>query len=169
MNKEELVRKIKSLADGGVAGEQQNAQELLDKLMKKYNISEEDLQEEKIQFFKIKVPNIFKAESLANQILYSIVGEDNGKGLYGRKRLYYVKCTYAEFLEFEAKYKFYLYHYKKELAIFYSAFIQANNIFYTGPGAKVDTNLTEEDLQMLKMAKGLDKHDYNLQLTAKQV
>ena len=167
MDKEELLKKIKALAEAGAGGEKENAQQLLDKLMKKYGFTEDDLSEDKIQIFDIKIPRIFNAAKLANQVLYSIIGKCGDKGLFTyrcRGKQYCIQCTTAEYVEFQAKYEFYLYHYKKELGMFYSAFVQANNIFYKGPGAEVDTDLTEEDMMMLKMARGLEKHNYNLQI-----
>ena len=46
MEKIEIIQKLKALSDRGVAGEKENATKLLKKLMKKYRITEEDLQEE---------------------------------------------------------------------------------------------------------------------------
>lgn len=170
MNKEELIKKIKALADRGIGGEKENAQKLLKELMQKYNINEEEISEDVIKEFDIKMPKVYKAADLANQVLYSIVGKENGenKGLYSWRRTkhYFVRCTAAEFLEFEAKLKFYAHFFKKELETFYSAFVQANGIF-PPPNKAKDSNknsLTEEDLKMLALARNLDKHEYLLQI-----
>ena len=58
-NKEELVKKIKALAESGVGGEKKNAQKLLQELMTKYNISEESLNGEIINEFELKIPKFF--------------------------------------------------------------------------------------------------------------
>jgi len=170
VNKEELLKKIKALAEAGIGGEKKNAQEMLKKLMKKYKIKEKDIEIESIKKFNISIPRVYNAVSLACQVFYSIVGKrtEGVKGVYQSKHRYYVKCTNAEFIEFEAKYKFYCYHYKKELERFLSAFIQANGIFPPkGMERKSedDYKLTEEDLKMLALAESLDKHHYNLQIT----
>lgn len=170
--KTELLKKIKTLADNGIGGEKENAQKILDELMLKYNIKEEDIEEETIKEFDIKTPHFYCGDRLAVQVFYSIVGHiDERKGFYsykwqGKKKRY-LKCTSAEFLEYEAKLEFYSYYFKKELKMFYSAFIEANKIF--PPREKCNDNnddyeLTEEDYKMLELSRKLEKHDYLLQI-----
>lgn len=173
-DKEELVKKIKALADSGVGGEKENAQKILTELMRRYNISEEELCEENIKEFEIKIPKVFKAHELAVQTFYSVVGCKNEKKFfsgYKEKRNRFVFCTSAEFVEFEAKYKFYLHYLEKESERFYSAFIQANKIFppkgLERENVEQET-LTNEDIEVLKMAAGLEKHNYNLQIENKE-
>ena len=173
INKEELIKKIKALAESGVGGEKENAQKLLAELMQKYDIKEEDIEDDVIKEFDIKLSKFYKNESFAMQILYSIVGKgiQNGKGFYSyiwnKRKRYFIKCTSAEFLEFEAKFKFFSYHFKKELERFYSAFIQANKIFPIA-GNEIDRDkkedLTKEDYAMLKLASHLEQHEYMLQI-----
>ena len=166
-NKEELLKKIKALAESGVGGEKENAQKLLQELMEKYNIQEEDIEEDVIKEFDNKEKDIYK-------ILAIIVGkdvEDGKKGFYsyrwnGRKK-YFIKCTSAEFLEFEAKFKFYMHHFKIEIERFYSAFIQANKIFPPPDKCREEKQrffLTDEELKMLDLAEKLEKHEYRLQI-----
>lgn len=175
MNKEELIRKIKALAERGEGGEKENAQKLLAELMVKYNIKEEDIADEVIKDFDFKIPKVFKAKELVSQVIYSVVGkeaEDN-KGLYicGAKRnKFIIKCTAAEFLEIEAKFKFYLHYLKIESDRFYNAFVQANNIF-PPPDKKIEEKqkffLSDEDLKMLELAGRLETHEYRLQIEGK--
>ena len=165
----ELLKKIKALAERGIGGEKENAEKLLKKLMQEHNIKEEDLDEETIKVFPFKMPKFYNSTKLAGQVFYSIVGFEvnNGKGFYtnGLKQLY-IKCTAAEFVEFEAKFKFYSYHFKNDLKTFYHAFIEANKIF--PPPDKTLENehseLTDEDRAAVKMADSLNKHDYLLQI-----
>ena len=171
VSKEELVKKIKALAENGVGGEKENAQKLLGELMRKYNIKEEEIEDDVIKEFDFKLPKIFKASALASQVLYSIVGKEveSGKTIYQWKdnKKLFVRCTTAEFLEFEAKLKFYAYHFKIESERFYSAFIQANRIF-PPPGKEKDSDhdskLTAEDYAMLSLASNLENHEYRLQI-----
>ena len=169
MQREELLKKIKALADTGIGGEKDNAKKILKELMQKFNIKEDELDEEVIKDFDIKIPKFFKTLNLAMQIIYSIIGNEvgSGKGLFIKnKRKYIVKATTSEFLEFEAKFKFYFYYYKKEINRFYSAFIQANEIFPSADKAIKPTikELTEEDYKMLSLAKNLEKHNYLKQI-----
>ena len=46
MDKTALLKKIRALAEHGVGGEAENAEKLLARMMKKYGISEEELDEE---------------------------------------------------------------------------------------------------------------------------
>jgi len=172
-SKQELLLKIKQLADSGVGGEKVNAQKMLEELMKKYNISEDELCEETIKEFQIKLPKGFKVHELAVQVFYSVVGCRNDKKFfsgYTERNKRFVFCTPAEFMEFEAKYKFYQHYLEKESNRFYKAFVQANHIF-PNPGqereveeTKTMPELTEEDIEMLKLAGRLEKHDYLKQI-----
>ena len=171
MDKQELIKKIKALADGGVGGEKENAQKLLAELMLKYNITEEEIAEETVKDFDFIKPKFFMAGELMVQVLYSIVGKEIGedKGIYCLKgcRKYFIRCTTAEFLEFEAKFNFYMFHFKKEAKRFYSAFLQANKIFPPDEKArehKEDYQLSKEDVAMLMLAENLEKHEYRLQI-----
>ena len=46
MNKTDLLKKVKALAEHGVGGEATNAAEILERMMKKYGITEAELGEE---------------------------------------------------------------------------------------------------------------------------
>lgn len=166
-SKLELIKKIKALADKGHGGEKINAQKMLDDMMKKYGIKECDICDDTIQAFKIKFSG-FKMRELTAQVFYSIVGIFDGeKGIYnGLYKDYYVKCTNAEWIEFQAKLKFYKYHLKKELDIFYTAFIAANNIYppQSKVTERVNRELTEDDMKAIRLSRNLEKHDYYLQV-----
>ena len=165
--KKELLEKLKALSERGVGGERENAQALLTRLMNEHGLTEEDLDEDIVKEFDIVPPKIINGVRLLSQVVYSVVYDvkENNKGLYswkGKKKAYFVRCTSEEFLEIQAKLGFYLYHYENELEIFYSAFIQRNELF---PKDSFDSSpLTEKDIQALKLAKSLDKHDYVLQI-----
>lgn len=170
MNKEELLKKIKALAEQGVGGEKENAQRTLKKLMEKYGITDDDLDDEKVQFFDIKMPKFYNSSALASQVMYSIVGvptADNRKGLYRRGKSFSIKCTTAEFLEFQAKFKFYCHYFKEELKIFYQAFVQANRIFPDKKNEEestIERDLTTADRKALFLAANLEKHEFRKQI-----
>ena len=174
MNKEELLKKIKALAESGIGGEKENAKRILKDLMLKFNIKEDEIEEESIKEFDIKMPRFFNAANLAAQIIYSIIGKevDSGKGLYifKKKSKYSIKATTSEFLEFEAKFKFYFYYFKKEINRFYDAFIQRNEIFPPAEKSREVTcrEPTEEDYKMLALASKLEKHNYLKQIEGEE-
>ncbi len=170
MDKAELLKKVQVLANSGVAGERENAQKMLDKLMKKYNISEIELSTEKINQYEVNWSNK-NEKNLKIQIFYSIVGDiDDNKGFYRRykNKNSYVKCTSSEFLEFEAKCAFYCHWLKLELDRYYRAFVQRNNLFPPAHLQKQNNNktdeLSEEDIKMLELASNIDKHNFVKQI-----
>ncbi len=168
---EELIQKIKALANEGVAGERENAQQMLERLCAKYNISLDSLDDEQLKDFDISWKDHWE-RTLLSQVKFSVIGnieDDKGLWIYKKsKNKGFLRCTKAEFLEIQAKFNFYKYHWKKDLQTFYDAWVQKNNIF--PPKNKVkpseeDRDLTEDDLKVLKLACSLDRHDYNKQIT----
>ena len=170
MNKLELLQKIKALADFGVSGEKENAQKLLDKLMRKYKIKEEEISEETINIYPIKWRG-FKGRQLAVQVFFSIIEDLETRKFYTFKNRQAgeIHCTPAEFLEWQAKFKFYQYHLNKDLDVFYGAFVHRNKIFGKCTKADDSYKLTAEDIQMLSLADRLQKHNYALQIEHKQI
>lgn len=80
MDKLELIKKIKALAEQGTGGEKYNAQQKLEELMKKYNISNDDLAVDILKDFNFSVRREIDRK-LLNQILYSVCGDvDEKKG-----------------------------------------------------------------------------------------
>ena len=69
-NKKELLLKLQELAKRGVNGEKENADKLLKKLMKKYNISEDEINNEEINEVELELRNDIEVR-LASQILFS--------------------------------------------------------------------------------------------------
>lgn len=164
MDKLELLQKIKALVNAGVGGEAINAKKKLEELMKKYNITEEELSDEIIEKFDIKVTG-FAERKLLSQVVYSVCGDiDSKKGVWeyvnGKKNIRCVHCTKAEFLEIEAKFDFYKREFRLQQKYFLDSFIQANEIF--PPREKTKPNdreyfLSEEDMKILKMSRGIEK------------
>ena len=168
----ELLQKIKQLAERGVGGEKENAEKMLKQLMKKYNISESELNSETIEMFETNVKDIFESK-LLTQIHYSVCGNINEDKFVSylpkNKKHAYIFCTKAEFIEIEAKFKFYKEIWKKQLNTFFSAFINTERIFPPKELMKItkDNNheLTKEDMEILKMSANLDKHNFYKQIS----
>ena len=108
----ERIKKLKALALRGVGGEKEQAQALLEKLTKKYCISLEDLDENKIEFFVLEYHGEIE-KRLIVQITYKILNKDGC--VYSRR---YVKsgrkcrtkleieCTEAQKIEIEFLFDF---------------------------------------------------------------
>lgn len=126
--KTEILLKLKELSKKGINGEKENAAKLLEKLMKKYNISEEELNNEEIKGVYINLKNEIEVR-LASQILYAFF--DNAK-LYKVNKFkvkYYTELTSAQEIEFKYMFSIYLEDFKRQELVFYRAFINKNNIF----------------------------------------
>ena len=67
------VKKIQALAERGDRGEKESAAALLDRLMKRYGITEAEIAEERrgIAWFRFKTP---LERKLLNQVIYTVTG-----------------------------------------------------------------------------------------------
>lgn len=163
----ELAKKLKALADKGVDGEKINAKIKLDRLMIEHGITKEDIDgvEIKLYWFNVKLSDV----SFFWQIVGNVTGTSRNRYNNRLKRTKKgVECTPAEAIEIDAKFKFYSSIYKKELKIFYSAFIQTNELYRKKESDDNDTDyeLTEEDRRIIEMAAGMKKHSFAKQLKA---
>lgn len=129
MNKLEIIQKLKALSDRGINGEKENATKLLHKLMKKYGISEEELEDEVTKKeVQITINNEIELK-MCHQILYAYF---NNASLYKRiraKTKYFTEFTAAEEIEFKYIFSIYKDSFYKEQDILYEAFVYKNNIF----------------------------------------
>ena len=136
MDKIELIKKLKSLADDsrGNDNERQSAETRLNELMLKYNIKIEDIiaDEPKERFIPFDTEY---EQRLIHQIVYKlwkhekpIMSYTNKKKKFNREHLI-LNLTDAEFIEFEYLYDTYRRDFKKEMDIFYLAFISKNRIY----------------------------------------
>jgi hypothetical protein len=168
-SKTDLLFKIKALAENGVDGEQDNAKEKLAVLMKKYGVTEDDLDSISWHFWKYK-----KGDKLSKNLLYQIIYAVMGNvEVHKHERTfdYGCKCTKAEAIEIEAMFSFYYAEMQKDLEIFYSAFVMSNKIY--PPAAKLGTDeiienvnkeISDETRKAYEISLMLDKKEYYKQL-----
>lgn len=164
------LAKIKALADRGVNGEQENAEALLDRLLAKYNIYEEDLLEDTVKEFEFQPYGVFGTK-LFPQICANVVGYNVTVLYYVNKRnckTRFVKCTEAQFIEISEMYEFYRYHLDKGLESYYKAFIQKERLF--PEDVDVEEMSWEETLKYYesdsyKLQQAMTKHERYLKLT----
>ena len=133
----EFLKKVYALAMQGVGGEQENAKMILDKLLKKYSMSIEQLQEEfddeKIIDVDIKTPTADEAKILV-QIAYKVTNSsDNCYDIYrcGKrvKKVVRVKCTPKQEIELRFLYDFYRSLWFEERKFLLRAFVQKHALF----------------------------------------
>ena len=160
MNKLDLLKKLKSLANDvrGNENERQSAEEQLNKLMLKYNITEEDLEIEKTERRNFYFKNEWE-HRLICQTIYKLWPEMTIYRQFGKKNWIWAEMTDAQYLEFEVHYCAYKASFQKEFDIFYYAFLSKNHIFPDKP-AKNNSNdggMSEGDLiRASMMAQGIE-------------
>ena len=162
----DLCKKLKALCDRGVGGERANANTMLDKLMRKHNITIEDIDGEKKEYSYFKVDKI--QSQIFWQIVYSVIGSDfptfRSKGKPGYKIL---NITAFEAIEIHAKYDFFWKLYRDELSIFREAFIARNNIYSKNSNSN-PKELTKEEIErairVSEMAESIKKGNLLKQL-----
>jgi len=170
----ELAKKLKALADKGVGGEKENAEKMLSDLMKKHNLTIEEIEGEVEgeYFFKIEQADVMLWRQIVANVNYKIpkYGEFPKSDIkkYHLKGNYLIKCTAAEFVEIESKFNFYKNLYKQELEVFYSAFIHANSLYSSRPAKESDdwdNDEIDKQVRIIQMAQRIKKGQFNKQIT----
>ena len=166
-DREQLLRKVKkiqALAERGDRGEKESAAALLERLMKQYGITESELSEDRREraWFRFKTP---LERKLLNQVIYTVTGRIAyscvGRYTNRPRKMLGIDCTAAERLEIEISFEFYNAALEKELARFYSAFLNKNHIF---PEKAIDDipdtgEIDLEEAQRLSMMMaGMEEH-----------
>lgn len=162
MNKKDLLLKLRALAESGEGGEKVNAQRKLEELMRKYGISESELETE------TDIPCEFtfhgkREKLLLAQIIYKVVNEkgriygfsytDSGRAC---KTKLGCKATPAQKIEIEFLFDFYKQLYKREEEFFFSAFVQKHRLFGDlKDGEKAEEQSLEERIRMRTLMDGM--------------
>jgi hypothetical protein len=147
------LRKLLALAQQGVGGERDNAQALLEALMKKHGISVDDLAEETREMKTFKWKGGEYEKRLLSQVITSVVlncsiYQDRRKG---RSRAFHAKVSRSEQLEIDLRYSVYLAAMQREMLVFYKAFVQKNDIFHSDAPPS-DSKMDEAELKRMAMA-----------------
>lgn len=174
MNKQELLKKLKALAEHGVGGEKENAQKLLEKFMRKYNISEDDIDDDRIIKYSKKVKNDYEKQLLV-QTVYKVTNGDAYSFRYiatGRKikNLVGYECTAAQNIEIEFLFDFYKRLFYKEIDLLLNAFIQKHDIFGTPPedSSSPDEMDLERISRLIQMMSVLSDETPQLQIESRK-
>lgn len=166
----ELAKKLKALAEKGVDGEKENAQNKLELIMKKYGISTEDIEDEHkfMVWYKVKSTE----RKLFEQVATSVFGSEFDMYTNRNKTGYLgIEGSGSDHIQFEFKYEMYVKAYRKQLDVFFTAFVMRNNI-YAKNGEKKDwSELSDEEKRKYaeaeQMASGMKEVDIIKRLTAK--
>lgn len=161
-DQKERLKKLYTLALHGVDGEREQAQQILDKLLKKYSLSLDEIEDEKIECFNVKFKGT-EQESLLAQVIFKVTNDKDCFGNYYDNRTnrkntttLWVNCTAAQKVEIEFLFDFYKTLWKKEKAIFFKAFIQKHRIFGIVDDEKKKRLNREELMKMYAMMDSMD-------------
>ncbi len=153
-----IIQKVKQLADRGIDGEKEAAQRQLNKLLLKYDLTLDDieeLEEREREFKHAKNPD---ARQLLAQCIFSVCGTIKVHAIKSEYRLSATMKT-DQYIEVTEKYEYYWKLYKEQKAIFFEAFAQRNNLY--SPEVKHAGALLDDSLdQLITMARGLKKGDF---------
>lgn len=164
----EQIKKVKKLAEEGVGGERENAKVLLEKLLKKYKITLDELAEEKKTLYKFKYKTLFEKKILIQCIAKFAPDVENAKLIFDDKgklriNIIGVELTKIQFLDVEAATKFYSKLFTKELELFYMAFISKHDIFRERDKNELveESTLSPEEIEaIIHMMNGLSDNFY---------
>ena len=171
-NKKELLQKIKVLAERGVDGEKENAQMLLDRLIERYGITEDELETELCTMHWFSFSQKIEKRLLC-QIIYMVTGlfpySCINRSTNRTRKKVGIECTAAERIEIEMNYTFFKDALYSELDIFMSAFANKNSLFPPPDKVKDKNDDIPEDinhsLKVSFMAEGMEKHTLKKALT----
>jgi len=155
----EKLKKVKALADRGSGGERESAAALLERMMKKHGITDNDLEENVVQLYWIRYKTDYERKLLF-QLAYMHTGPGHAAGCVGkwtnRKRKEVgITCTAAQYIEIHADFDFYREALAEEMDVFYTAFINKNHLF-PPPELEGDLDDTGEvDLVRLEKMKAM--------------
>jgi hypothetical protein len=172
VDKAALLKKIRALAERGVGGEADNAEEILRRLMEKYGVSEDELDEEERRRHDFEYHGK-EQEKLLRQVVYKVTGGYAYNLVYrasGRKvktRLG-ADCTAAEKVEIEFLFDFYTRLWERERDAFLSAFIQKHRIFTIRDDIEPQEVSREELLKMQTLMLGMSDESPVRALPAQQ-
>ena len=172
MDKATLLKKIRALAERGVGGEADNAEEILRRLMEKYGVSEDELDEEERRRHDFEYHGK-EQETLLRQVVYKVTGGYAYNLVYrasGRrvKTRLGADCTAAEKVEIEFLFDFYTRLWERERAAFLSAFIQKHRIFAIRDDIEPQEVSREELLKMQALMLGMSDESTVRALPAQQ-
>nr|WP_320022112.1 hypothetical protein [uncultured Draconibacterium sp.] len=163
----ELAKKLKALADRGVDGEKINAAVKLEALLKKYDLTIEDVEAEIVQ------AELFEYKFVQKQILIQVIMMVMGMnvkiwGSTQKRNAFIVDCTKSQFIEIQAAFNFYWNAYEEDLRIFNQAFIQKNKLLPRDGGTRSIGEMSDEDKReirkILNMMDSIDRKQHSKQL-----
>ncbi len=153
----ERLKKIYELALRGTDGEKEQAKAILDKLLIKYEMSLEELSEDKVEFYSFDYHGIDERRIL-NQTIYKVTGDINNifdvyNSRTGRKKKTQsgTYCTKAQKAEIEFLFEFYKTLWEKEKEALLLAFIHKHDIYGSLKEGEKGREISSEEIKKMAL------------------
>ncbi len=158
-----LIEKVKRLSESGDRGEKINAQEMLDKLLKKYNLKKFELmQKPKKRTFKLQ--NFKDCLAIMTHCILDTVEDISIEGL-DRKREVYCKLTDEQYIDVCEKFNHYYPIYEiqvkkhdKQRGALLKAFLIKNNL---GISSSEEEEEADDICEIKEMMSGVEENRYS--------
>ena len=173
------LRKIAALAERGCMGEMAMARSMLERKLKEYGLTVEDLYEGSKKTRTFRFSNSFERRLLVNTLLHyfgSKSDEFKGATVSRRRKAVYVDLTDLDYIEFGNEYGYYRKAFARELKrtneAFLVAFVNRFDLFDISPREKdaPTDELSPEDLaralEMLGIARTIKAYPYRKEIAA---
>jgi len=159
----ERVKKVKALVERGSPGERKAASLLLEKLVTKYHIDPDTLDEGEIEYHWFRHRPGEHHNHLMQQCIFKTMGAASNAKMYrwkGRRNLIGVECTPLQAVEIELDYAFYSVHLNNEVERLAEAFIQVNKIFPPDVKKEVVEDVDMKDVYLQRGIERRTRHAY---------
>lgn len=124
------IKKLQALAERGIGGEKIGAKAKLEELMKKYDISLADVEEDEVNYYVFSCLKKYLKRLLQQCILRVLDDVDTPiYKPYRRQNAIGVYCTAAQRLEILLDFEFYTNLFESELDLFMTAFIRKQDLY----------------------------------------
>ncbi len=162
----EKLNKIKALAEQGIDGEASAAQLLLDKELKRYGLTMDDLTYTTVLEYDIKYREDMDCK-LIKQIAFTMGIKCGGLMRVRAVKMLRLTCTALQYAEFCALHDFHKELLKKEVATLFRAYANQHKLF-PQTAYKTADELTPEQLKEMEeaadMQRGLSRNKFHKQI-----
>lgn len=166
----QLALKLKEMAERGTEHERVVAEKKLTSLLKKYNLTLKDINENKtkIRFFTFANDD---ERMVVAHVIWSVVPNIDIKRKANQKKAY-CEINAEQYIEVKEKLKFYISHFKSEKYNFTIAYILKNNLQVKGSDKSDDSNNPNSDLDLKSVSNligGINEGKYESKKKKRQV
>lgn len=167
IDKAKLIRKIRALANQGIDGEKYNAREMLDKLLAKYNLSEDEMDDNPLVDMEVKKPKKGYECRLFWQIFYKLCHDypeytNRPYSNRDKSKFNFYEVPLAFKIEFLESWAVYSKAFKLDMDQFFLAFLYRNRLL--SPRSETDKEPTKEEIELHRKASMMSMSLMNIVL-----